>query len=154
MSILRPNRSARPEGCPGKRRISFREAVPVRRDRRDLRRLSRRATRAVMAERKAEMTDLLQRLSAGHVPLTAVTSGPRAREGVVVFMDGTRLLLLTRRGNADMTWLREGLRGSGAPVWLVRAQPSFASCWFRLWFATVGSTKPAEVLAKVGPVAL
>jgi hypothetical protein len=98
------------------------------------------------------MTELLQRLSAGRVPLSAVVPGPRAREGVVIFLDGTHLLLITRRGNAGVAWLREGLRGSGAPVWLVRAQPSFASCWFRLWFATVGSTKPAEMLAKVGPV--
>lgn len=152
MIIPRPNRSARLRGRPGKTGITFREAVPVRHDRRDLRRLFRRAARAAMAERKAEMTGLLRRLSADHVPLSEVVSGPRAGDGVIVFLDGTQLLLATRHGGVSLTWLREGLRGSGAPVWLVRAQPSFASCWFRLWFATVGSAKPAELLAKVGPV--
>ncbi len=51
-----------------------------------------------------------------------------------------------------MKWLAEPRRGSGAPVRLVRAQPSFASCRFRLWFASAGSARPAEVLAKVGPL--
>ena len=105
-----------------------------------------------MAERKTEMTELLHRLSACRVPLSAVVPGPRTTEGVVIFLDGTSLLLITRRGNTGVAWLGEGLRGSGAPVWLARAQPSFASCWFRLWFATVGSTKPAELVARVGPV--
>jgi len=152
MIIPRPNRSARLRGRRGETRISFREAVPVRHDRRDLRRLFRRGARAAMAERKVEMTVLLRRLSADHVPLSEVVPGRQAGDGLIVFLDGTHLLLATRRGSVALTWLREGLRGSAAPVWLVRAQPSFASCWFRLWFATVGSTKPAEVLAKVGPV--
>ena len=100
------------------------------------------------------MTVLLQRLTTGHVPLARVRPGPRGRDGVVVFADGTQLLLVTRRGNASLKCLRElgePQRGSGARVWLVRAQPSFASCWFRLWFAGAGAPAPAEVLAKVGP---
>jgi hypothetical protein len=99
------------------------------------------------------MTALLQRLSTDHVPLSRVLPGTRARDGVVVFADGTHLLLVTRRGGTGMNWLTEPRRGSGAPVWLVRAQPSFASCWFRLWFASASAAKPAEVLAKVGPLA-
>jgi len=150
MSIPRAGGSARPRGRG--RRIRFREAVPVRHDRRDLRRQFRRAARAATAERKAEMTALLHRLSAGRVPLSEVIPGPRARDGVVVFLDGTQLLLLTRYGSADMKRLRDGHRASRVPVWLVGAQPSFARCWFRLWFASVGSTKLAEVMAKVGPV--
>lgn len=152
MSILRARRSARPPGLAAARRTRFSEAVPVRRDRRDLRRLFRRAARAAVTERKAEMTVLLQRLSADHVPLSRVVPGPRARDGVVVFADGTQLLLVTRRAGAGMKWLAEPRRGSGAPVRLVRAQPSFASCRFRLWFASAGSARPAEVLAKVGPL--
>jgi hypothetical protein len=97
------------------------------------------------------MTVLLQRLTTGHVPLARVLPGPRARDGVAVFADGTQLLLVARRDSAGMKWLREPHRGSGARVWLVRAQPSFASCWFRLWFASAGAPAPAEVLAKVGP---
>jgi hypothetical protein len=152
MSILRARRSARPPRLAAVRRIRFSEAVPVRRDRRDLRRLLRRAARAAVTERKAEMTALLQRLSAEHVPLSRVVPGPRARDGVVVFADGTQLLLVTRRAGPGMKWLAEPRRGSGAPVRLVRAQPSFASCRFRLWFASAGSARPAEVLAEVGPL--
>lgn len=98
------------------------------------------------------MTALLQRLSAGHVPLSAVVPGPRTRDGVIVFLDGTRLLLVTRYASADIERLIEEHRASRVPMWLVRAQPSFARCWFRLWFAAVGGTRPAEVVARVGPV--
>ena len=101
------------------------------------------------------MTVLLQRLTTGHVPLARVLPGPRARDGVVVFADGTQLLLVVaRRGNEGVQCLRElgdPHRDPGARVWLIRAQPSFAGCWFRLWFAAAGAPVPAEVLAKVGP---
>jgi hypothetical protein len=152
MNIPRVRGSARQPGHPKGKRIRFRDAVPLRRDRRDLRRIFRRAARAAVTERKAEMTALLDRLSANHVPLSAVVPGPEAKRGVVVFADGTHLLLVTRRGGSSIRWLSEGHRGAGTPVWLVRAQPSFASCWFRLWFASAASTRPAELLARVGPV--
>lgn len=152
MSIPRTRGSARLRGRSARRHVRFREAVPVWRDRRDLRRLFRRAAHAVATERKAEMTALLRRLSEDRVPLSEVVPGPGSRDGAVVFVDGTQLLLVTRRGSSAMKRLREGARGSGTPVWLVRAQPSFASCWFRLWFASVGCAKPAEMLAKVGPL--
>ena len=139
-------------GWGRRKRIRFKEVVPVRRDRRDLRRQFRRAARAAAAERKAETTALLGRLSANHVPLSAVMPGPEAGRGVVVFADGTRLQLLTRHGSSGIRWLSEGQRGSGTPVRLVRAQPSFARRWFRLWFASAGSPKPAELMARVGPV--
>ena len=151
MNIPRVKGSARQPGRPKERRIRFRDAVPVRRDRRDLRRIFRRAARAAAAERKAEMTALLGRLAADRVPLSAVVPGPEAKRGVAVFADGTRLLLTTRHGSSGLRWLSEGQRGSGTPVRLVRAQPSFASCRFRLWFASA-STRPAELMAKVGPV--
>jgi hypothetical protein len=149
MSILRASGSARPRAR--KRRIGFRQAVPVRGDRRDLRRLFRRAARAALVDRQAEMTALLDRLSADHVPLSEIVPGPWPREGVVEFLDGTRLLLTTRRVSTGMDRLRDEHRPAGAIVWLIRAQPSFASCWFRLWFASVGAAKPAELLARVGP---
>lgn len=98
------------------------------------------------------MTALLQRLSADRVPLSEVIPGSRARDGIVVFLDGTQLLLVTRYASADIMRLIEEHRASRVPVWLVQAQPSFARCWFRLWFATVTSMKPAEVVARVGPV--
>ena len=139
-------------GWGRRKRIRFKEVVPVRRDRRELRRQFRRAARAAVAERKAEMTALLDRLSANHVPLSAVMPGPEAKRGVVVFADGTHLLLVTRHGGSSLRWLSEEQRGSGTPVWLVCAQPSFARCWFRLWFASASSAKPAELVARVGPV--
>lgn len=152
MSIPRAGRSVRLPGRSRRRRIRFRKAVPVRHDRRDLRRQFRRAARAAMSERKAEMAALLQRLSADHVPLSEVVPRPRSREGVIVFLDGTQLLLVTRYGSGDMKRLRTEHRASRVPVWLVRAQPAFARCWFRLWFASPGSTALAEVMARVGPV--
>jgi hypothetical protein len=152
MNIPRVKGSARQRGRPQERRVRFRDAVPLRGDRRDLRRIFRRAARAAAAERKAEMTALLDRLSATRVPLSAVVPGPGAKRGVVVFADGTRLLLATRRGGSSIRWLSEGHRDAGTPVWLVRAQPSFASCRFRLWFASARSPKPAELMARVGPV--
>ena len=87
MGIPRARGSARLRGRPTERRIRFREAVPVWRDRRDLRRLFRRAARAALAERKNKMMALLERLSADHVPLSEVVPGPRARDGVVEFLD-------------------------------------------------------------------
>jgi hypothetical protein len=149
MSILRASGSARPRAR--NRRIGFRRAVPVRRDRRDLRRLFRQAARAALVDRQSEMTTLLGRLSADRVPLSEIVPGPWPREGVVEFLDGTRLLLTTSRLSTGMDRLRDEHRGPGAIVWLIRAQPSFATCWFRLWFASVGAARPAEVLARVGP---
>jgi hypothetical protein len=153
MNIPRVNGSAWLRGRPRARRSRFREVVPLRRDRRDLRRLLRRAARAALAERNAEMTAALNRLSAARVPLSAVAPGPRARDGVIEFRDGTGLLLVARRGSQGVRWLSEVQRGSGTPVWLVRAQPSSARCWFRLWFAPPGRARPAELLARVGPAA-
>jgi hypothetical protein len=151
MSIPRARGSARLRGRPRERRIRFRKAVPVWRDRRELRRLFRRAARTALAERKTEMTALLDRLSADHVPLSEVEPGSRPRDGVVEFLDGTRLLLVTRRDSNCLSRLREEHNAAGAIVCLIRAQPSFASCRFRLWFASVGAAKPAEVLAAVRP---
>lgn len=134
-----------PRASPSESRIRFRRAVPLRRDRRDLRRLFRRAARAAMVERKAEMTALLGRLVANQVPLYEVDPG----EGIVEFLDGTRLRLGTRRGRAVMNKLSRA--PAGALVWLVRAQPSFTGCRFRLWFAVAGAGHPAEILARVSP---
>jgi hypothetical protein len=149
MSILRASGSARPGARKG--RIGFRQAVPVRQDRRDLRRLLRRAARAALVDRQAEMTALLDRLATDHVPLSDIRTGPWPQQGVVEFLDGTRLLFTTRRVSTGMDRLRDEHRPAGAMVWLIRAQPSFATCWFRLWFASVGAAKPAELLARVGP---
>lgn len=139
-------------GWGRRRRIRFKDAVPTWRDRRDLRRRFRRAARATSAEQRAAMAALLQQLSADRVPLSEIVLEPGARDGIVVFLDGTQLLFVTRYGGADMKRLREGHRASHVPVWLVGARPSFARCWFRLWFASAGSTQLAEVLVRVGPV--
>jgi hypothetical protein len=103
-----------------------------------------------MIERKTDMTALLERLCTDHVALSEVLAGPRPRDGILAFLDGTRLLLVTRFGSREVCRLREDQ--DAAVMWLVRAQPSFSCCWFRLWFASVGATRPAEVLAKIGPV--
>lgn len=150
MSILPARGPARQRGRPRReKRVRFKEAVPVWRDRRDLRRQFRRAAHAAMIERKTEMTALLDRLCTEHIALSEVVAGPKPRDGILAFLDGTRLLLVTRLGSREVSRLREDQ--DTAIMWLVRIQPSFSCCWFRLWFASVGATQPAEVLAKVGP---
>ncbi|MGH3171444.1 MAG: hypothetical protein ACRDN0_36985, partial [Trebonia sp.] len=131
-------------------RIRFRDAVPVPRDRRDLRRRLRRAARAAMGERKAEMTVVLRRLSAGHVRLTGVIPGTRDTGKVAVFADGTRLLLGVRSDGGDME--RLGRDGSPLPVWLTDAQPCFGRRWFWLSFGSADCRAPLMVLASVSPV--
>jgi len=130
-------------------RVRFRDAVPFRRDRRDLRRQFRRAARAVTAERKATTTALLWRLSANRVPLSAVTPGARDTERIVEFSDGTRLLLATRHGTASLQRLEQG--ACWPPVWLARAHPDFTRRWFRLWFASASRAGLVEVRAAVAP---
>jgi hypothetical protein len=131
------------------KRVRFRDAVPVRRDRRDLRRQFRRAARAVATEHKAETTALLGRLSADRVPLSAVTPGTRETERIIEFFDGTRLLLATRHGTAKLKRLERG--ASWPPVWLAQAQPGFTHRWFRLWFASASRAELVEVRAAVAP---
>jgi hypothetical protein len=111
--------------------------------RRDLRRQLRQAARAAAADRNAETTALLQRLSARRVPLAEITPGPRARDGVIEFLDGTQLLVVTRPGGATMKRLSRWHCVSRAPVRLIRAQPSFTRRRFRLWFTSADATKPA-----------
>ena len=136
-------------GRAREKRVWFRDAVPVRRDRRDLRRQFRRAARAVTAEHKTEITALLGRLSADRVPLSAVTPGARETERIIAFSDGTRLLLATRYGTAKLKRLD---RGAFWPsVWLAQAQPDFTHRWFRLWFASASRAELVEVRAAVAP---
>lgn len=149
MRIPRAGRPAGPRGRVRTTRIRFRDAVPVRRDRRDLRRQFRRAARATTAEQKTETTALLDRLS-GRMPLAEISPGPRARDGIIEFLDGTRLHLITRHG-ASMRRLSQWHRAARAPVWLVRAHPSFTRRWFRPWFTSADGTKTAEVVAAVKP---
>ena len=87
------------------------------------------------------MTALLDRLSADHVPLSEIVPGPG--QGTVSSSSWTErgLLLISRRGSTGMYRLRDEHRGPGAIVWLIRAQPSFATCWFRLWFASAGAVQ-------------
>ncbi|MGH3282753.1 MAG: hypothetical protein ACRDNW_26990 [Trebonia sp.] len=131
-------------------RIRFRDAVPVRRDRRDLRRRFRRTARAAMGERKAKITAVLRRLSADQVLLSGVVPGTRNTGKVAVFADGTRLLLRMPRGKSGMECL--GRRGFQPPIWLAEVQPCFGRRWFWLGFISDGGPVPVQVLASVAPV--
>lgn len=131
-------------------RIRFRDAVPIRRDRRDLRRRFRRAERAALDERKAATTRVLRRLSVNHVQLSGVISGARDTGKVAVFTDGTLLLLEIRCGGVDMERLGEGC--SRFPVWLAGVQPCFGQRRFWLGFTSPDHTAPVAVLASVAPV--
>jgi len=132
-------------------RVRFRDAVPVRRDRRDLRRRFRRTVRAVLGERKAEMTAVLRRLSADHVPLSGVIPVARGTGTVVVFVDGTRLLLGIR---CDGGTERLAQAASRFPVWLADVQPCFGRRWFWLEFTSADRAVTVAVLASVAPVPL
>ena len=135
----------------GHGRIRFSDAVPVGRDRRDLRRGFRRTAHAVRAERRAEMSALLQRLSSGGMLLADITTDPLTGDGVIEFLDGTRLHFATHRNGLTMAYLSQWYRASPAPLRLVRAEPSFTRRWFRLWFAADGR-RPKEVVAEVSAV--
>jgi hypothetical protein len=132
-------------------RIRFSDAVPVGRDRRDLRRRFRRTARAVRAERRAEMAALLQRLSSGGVLLADITTDTLTGDGVIEFLDGTRLHFTTHRNGLTMAYLSQWCQASPVPLRLVRAEPSFTRRWFRLWFAADGR-RPKEVVAEVSAV--
>lgn len=132
----------------GKPRVRFRDAVPDRRDRRDLRRQFRRAERLAMGERKAKVTAVLRRLSADQVLLSGVV--PRTTGNVAVFADGTRLLLRMPRGKSGIESL--GRRGFRPPIWLAEVQPCFGRRWFWLGFIADGRPVPVQVLASVAPV--
>jgi len=150
MSVLRARKPAWLRGHGQIERVRFRDAIPLRRDRRDLRRRFRRAARAAMAERKAQAAAQLGQLAANRVPLYAVTRGGRDTERVVEFSDGTRLFLFsTRAGAASLGRLAPGPAWS--PVWLAQVRPCFAPSWFRLWFASASQPRPLEVLAAVAP---
>lgn len=134
------------------RRIRFRDAVPVRRDRRDLRRRFRRMARIVKRERRAETTATLKRLSADHVLVSSLVAGTLDADDVVEFSDGTRLLVALFSGKADMH--RLGLSAPRRHVWLVQALPCFGHRRFWLWFASADRAMPIEVLASVQALVL
>lgn len=142
--------TARFRGRAQEPRVQFHDAVPLRRDRRDLRRRFRRAARAAMGERKAEMTTVLRRLSAGRVQLSGVVPGAHGTGTVAVFADGTQLLLEIRCGSGSMERLGRGV--SRFPVWLSDVQPCFGRRWFWLEFTSADRTVPVAVLASVAPV--
>lgn len=102
-----------------------------------------------MGERKAEMTAVLHRLSAGHVPLVGLISEPQDEGRIAVFADGTRLFLGGRSGGGMK---RLGRDGSRHPMWLAEVQPCFGRRWFWLAFASDTRALPLEVLASVAPV--
>ena len=90
-----------------KERIRFSTAVPVRRDRWPLRRGRPRAARAMLIEQHDWADLVLRRLSAGEVAVGEIQPGSRRQETVVVFADGTSLLLRHQGG-------KDGRLGDGA----------------------------------------
>jgi len=144
---VRPRGMAWFRGRGPKPRIRVRDAVPVRRDRRDLRRQFRRAARDAVAERKAETTAVLRRLSAGRVLLSGVTPGSQGTEEILEFVDGTRLLLKVRCGRAGMERLER--EAPHLTAWIAQVQPCFGRRRSWLWFFITGHVAPVELLASV-----
>ncbi len=100
-------------------------------------------------ERKAEMTAVLRRLSADHMPLSGMIPEARGTGTVAVFIDGTRLLLGVP---CDGGMERLGQAASRLPVWLADAQSCFGRCWFWLEFTSPSRAVAVTVLASVAPV--
>lgn len=142
-------RSCLGERPAGSRRIRFKKAIPVRRDRRELRRRLRLAARAEQAEQRVEMTRVLRRLSEQHVPVLRMRPGAEVGKEIVEFRDGTQLLLEVRDGTVAVRRLERGIPRSRA--FLERVQPCFGVCWYRLWFLSPSGGKLEEVLARVAP---
>ncbi len=142
MNIPRAGGSARQRGRPREGASGSGRRYPLWRDRRDLRR--RFPAGGARRGGRAEGRDDGAAAAAVRGPRAAV-SGPARAAGRGTASSysptGLSLLLVTRRGGRgrEVAEQREPRRGSGARVWLVRAQPSFASCWFRLWFASAGA---------------
>lgn len=149
MSVTWSGRPAWMRGRARQRRVRFRDAVPVRRDRRDLRRQFRRAATAATYERQAQAIALLGRLAADRVPVSAVRPGARETERIIEFFDGTRVQLTARSKSGNLLRLPPG--PATRPVWLLRAQPCYARHLFRLMFASAGHPWLLEVQATVGP---
>lgn len=103
-----------------------------------------------MAERKADTTAVLRRLSGDRVLLSGVMSGPRDAEDIAEFVDGTRLILGVRCGGTGMDRVARG--ASNLPVWIAQVQPCFGRRLFWLWFVSAGRVAPVEVLTSVTPV--
>jgi hypothetical protein len=129
----------------------FRDAVPVRRDRRDLRRRFRRVTHVVTGEQRAEMTAVLRRLSADHVPLEDVIPAARGTGTIAVFAGGTRIRLGIRCGGGEME--RLGQDDCAPPALLACVRSCFGRRWLWLWFTSADGALLAEVLAIVSPAA-
>ena len=144
---LRPRWPPRPADRARDGRTSLHDALPGRRDRRELRRRFRRVARAVRRERRAETTAALQRLSASHVLLAGLVPGSQNMDDIAEFTDGTRLLVGLFSAKADMQ--RLGLHAARYPVWLEQVQPCFGHRRYWLWVASADRVVPLEVLASV-----
>jgi len=145
-------RSTCPPGHVRERRIRFRDAVPVGRDRRELRRRFRQVNRAVKSELRAETVAELQRLSANRVLLSGLVPSTRDMDAIVEFADGTQLLVGLFSAKAEME--RLGLQAARCPIWLVHVQPCFGYRRFWLWLASADRAVPLEVLASVQPLVM
>ncbi|MGH9057213.1 MAG: hypothetical protein ACRDYY_15340 [Acidimicrobiales bacterium] len=130
-------------------RIRFKEVVPLRGDRRDLRRRRRAVLRAIRAERKEAVTQELQELSKGRVPLVRLRPGPGDGAVIVEFTGDVRFLLTVRDCRAELRRLeRRAMRGD---VYLERVHPCFGRSWYWLWFLSWDGRE--ELFAKVTPFA-
>lgn len=127
-------------------KISFKDAVPRRADRRELRGLLRGAARSERPVADQNVAATLSQLSERRVPVATVWLQPDDRE-VVQFSDGTELVVDVA-GSVLMTDRMRGGRFQGVRLGL--ATPCVGSCWYRLWFVPPGG-EVVEVMAKVAP---
>ncbi|MGH9072279.1 MAG: hypothetical protein ACRDX8_14215 [Acidimicrobiales bacterium] len=136
-----PGARPRIEGLPG---IRFAQAVPRRGDRRELRQQFRAALREVRAEDKNKVKYSLGRLVIHRVPV-ARTAWARSGDRIVEFIDGTRIVLAVRGGNAA---LRSANWRPLRATYLRGVEPGLRRGWYYLYFSEAGEGKFA-VLARV-----
>ena len=135
--------------CPGGQsaaKTRFKDAVPLRADRRELRRLLRRAARSEKSVADRHIVETLNQLAIRRVPVATVWV--QADDRVVVhFADGTELVV-DIAGNAPMIDRMRGGRVRG--VRLGQASPCMGRNWFLLWLVSPQG-EAVEVMAKVAP---
>lgn len=125
--------------------VRYRDAVPIRRDRRELRRLWRRTYREVTTEHAKTISSKLGQLVTRRSRLVGVA--PDRDTTGVVFADGTRLRLRVRYTNTDLASLTT--IGAGAPVPRLEGfERCPGSSFYRLYFTGTGWCR-VEVLAQV-----
>lgn len=126
--------------------VRFHDAVPARRDRRELRHHLREVLRATRKEQARALTGELERLAG--LRAAVARASPVAAKGrtAIEFLDGTELALRIRDSSFDLERIPSGFERPIAR--LEGVEPCFGHGWYRLHFQAPGHGR-LDMLAKV-----